>query len=152
FTAVPGEIITSISIAWGSSALSDPNLDGLPYTVVVWSDPNGDGSPDDAEVLTIVYGVVAQQGTDTFIETPITPTVITTPSFFVGFMITHSAGQFPSAFDQSTGIPNRSFLAGAPVGGPAGDIFDLNNNPMPVAPIESFGSFFGNWLIRIDTV
>ena len=44
-------VITSISIAWGTPAFPDPSLDGLSYTAVLWSDPNGDGSPTDAVVL-----------------------------------------------------------------------------------------------------
>ena len=44
-------VITSISIAWGTPAFPDPTLNGLPYTAVLWSDPNGDGSPTDAVVL-----------------------------------------------------------------------------------------------------
>src|SRR6476646_2935333 len=44
-------VITSISIAWGTPLFPDPTLNGLPYTAVLWSDPNGDGSPTDAVVL-----------------------------------------------------------------------------------------------------
>ena len=44
-------VITSISIAWGTPAFPDPTLNGLAYTAVLWSDPNGDGSPTDAVVL-----------------------------------------------------------------------------------------------------
>ena len=53
FAVIPGsETITSINIAWGTPAFPDPSLNGLPYTVAVWSDPNGDGSPTDAVLLT----------------------------------------------------------------------------------------------------
>ena len=87
----------------------DPSLDGLPYTVAIWSDPNGDGNPTDAVLLTTAGGVVANQGTDTFISTDIPDTVITTSNFFVGFLIGNTAdGQFPSAFDESSPIFNRS--------------------------------------------
>src|SRR5438552_3749661 len=112
FTVIPGsDTINSISIAWGTPAFFDPSLDGLPYTAVLWSDPNGDGQPDDAAVLATAPGVVASQGTNTFLITPITPTGVAT-SFFVGFIITHMAGQFPSAFDESAPVFNRSFVAG----------------------------------------
>jgi hypothetical protein len=146
FAVLPGaETISTVSIAWGTPVFPDPSLDGLPYTVAVWSDPNGDGNPNDAILLTTANGVVANQGTDTFITTDITDTTITTANFFVGFLIGHSAGQFPSAFDESSPLFNRSYVAG----GANGDINDLNNNEIPVAPIESFG-LFGNWLIRAD--
>ena len=35
----------------GTPAFPDPTLNGLAYTAVLWSDPNGDGSPTDAVVL-----------------------------------------------------------------------------------------------------
>ena len=79
-------VITSISIAWGTPAFPDPTLNGLPYTAVLWSDPNGDGSPTDAVVLAMAPGVISQQGTDTFITTVIPPTMVTTANFFVGFL------------------------------------------------------------------
>src|SRR5215216_4805470 len=93
-------LINSISIAWGTPAFPDPSLNGLPYTAYLWSDPNGDGSPTDAVVLAMAPGVVASAGTDTFITTAIPPTMVTTTNFFVGFVITHTAGQFPAAFDE----------------------------------------------------
>lgn len=122
----------------------DPSLDGLPYTVALWSDPNGDGDPGDAVLLTTASGVVSQQGTDTFIQTNINAS-ISTQNFFVGFLITQGAGQFPAAFDESNPIFNRSYIAG----GANGNINNLNDNDLPVAPIEIYG-LFGNWLIRAD--
>ena len=149
FAVIPGsETITSINIAWGTPAFPDPSLNGLPYTVAVWSDPNGDGSPTDAVLLTTASGVVADEGTDTFIDVAITPTTITTQNFFVGFGIDQVAGQFPSAFDEDNPLPNRSWIAGSNTQGGA-DLEDLNNNDIPVATIESFG-LFGNWMIRAD--
>jgi hypothetical protein len=133
-------IITSISIAWGTPAFPDPSLDGLAYTAVLWSDPNGDGSPTDAVVLATAPGVVAQEGTDTFISSTITPTTVTTPNFFVGFVITQNAGQFPAALDETApNLPNRSWVS------LAGDI----NNLSDAVTIESVG-FPGNWLIRAE--
>lgn len=103
FAVIPGsETINSINIAWGTPAYPDPTLDGLPYTVVLWDDPDGDGDPSDANVLATASGVVANQGTDTFIHTLIPSTTVTTPNFFVGFLLPNTlAGQFPSAFDET---------------------------------------------------
>src|SRR5947207_7416978 len=149
FAVIPGsETITSINIAWGTPTFPDPSLNGLPYTVAVWSDPNVDGSPTDAVLLTTASGVVADEGTDTFIDVAITPTTITTQNFFVGFGIDQVAGQFPSAFDEDNPLPNRSWIAGSNTQGGA-DLEDLNNNDIPVATIESFG-LSGNWMIRAD--
>ena len=63
-------LISSISIAWGTPAFPDPTLNGLPFTAVLWSDPNGDGSPTDAVVLAMAPGVIAAEGTATFITIP----------------------------------------------------------------------------------
>ncbi|HEY8670960.1 MAG TPA: hypothetical protein VIL63_08980, partial [Terriglobales bacterium] len=150
FTVIPGsETITSINIAWGTPAFPDPTLIGLPYTVVLWGDPNNDGNPNDpANVLATASGVITDQGHDLFLATAITPTTITGTSFFVGFLIPNTAsGQFPASFDQDNPLSNRSYIAGGASG--TGDINDLNNNDLPVAPIESFG-LIGNWLIRAD--
>jgi hypothetical protein len=145
FKVIAGsEAISSVSIAWGTPAFPDPTLDGLPYTVAIWSDPNGDGDPGDAVLLTTASGVVSNQGTVTFLTTNISAT-IATQNFFVGFLITQAAGQFPAAFDESNPLSNRSYIAG----GAQGNINNLNDNDLPVAPIESFG-LIGNWLIRAD--
>jgi len=133
-------VITSISIAWGTPLFPDPTLNGLPYTAVLWSDPNGDGSPTDAVVLAQAPGVISQQGTDTFITTAIPPTMVTTTNFFVGFLITHVAGQFPAAFDETAPtLPNRSWVDAT------ANINDLSG----AITIESAG-LVGNWLIRAD--
>jgi hypothetical protein len=65
--------------------------------------------------------------------------MVTTANFFVGFLITHTAGQFPAAFDESAPIPNRSWI----------DLTSNINDLSGAAPIESFG-LVGNWLIRAD--
>jgi hypothetical protein len=150
FAVIPGqETINQINIAWGTPLFPDFTLDGLPYTVCIWSDPDGDGNPTDAQLLMTASGVVSAQGTDTFITTNITA-AITTPTFFVGFLITQAAGQFPAAFDETNPtFSNRSYVAGDSIPG-TGNINDLNDNDLPVAPIESYG-LIGNWLIRANT-
>lgn len=146
FAVIPGNnTITSVSIAWGTPLFPDPSLNGISYTAVIWSDPNGDGNPTDAVVLATAPGTISSAGTDTFISTTFNTTV-TTANFFVGFLVNHAAGQFPAAFDETNPtFSNRSYIAG----GASGDINNLNNNDLPVAPIESFG-LIGNWLIRAD--
>src|SRR5215216_3827086 len=141
FAVVTGNnLITSISIAWGTPAFPDPTLNGLAYTAYLWSDPNGDGSPTDAVVLASAPGVVAQAGTDTFLTTNLPPTMVNTANFFVGFVITHAAGQFPAAFDETPPtLPNRSWVS---IGGNP-------NNLSDAITIESAG-LVGNWLIRAE--
>jgi hypothetical protein len=144
FAVTPGNnTIISLSIAWGTPINPDPTLNGLTYTAVLWSDPNGDGLPQDAVVLATAPGVIAGASTNTFLLSPITPTTVLTPNFFVGFIITQAtATQFPAAFDQTAPtFPNRSF---AVIGS---NINDLSG----AITIESAG-LVGNWLIRATAI
>ena len=91
-------------------------------------------------VLATAPGVISQEGTNTFLTSVITPTLVTTPNFFVGFVITHSAGQAPAAVDETPPtLSNRSWAA------PTGNINDLSG----ALPIEQ-GIIVGNWLIGAD--
>ena len=148
FAVVPGaETITSVSIAWGSTAFFDPSLDGLPYLAILWSDPNGDGDPSDAIVLGTAPGVISSQGTDTFLVTDLART-IPTSNFFVGFVVRQVSGQFPAAFDESNPLSNRSYVTGD--NSPPADFYRLlRNTEIPLLPIEGYG-LFGNWLIRAE--
>jgi hypothetical protein len=144
FAVIPGSnIITSISIAWGDPAHPQPFLTGLPYTAVLWSDPNGDGSPTDAEVLAMTSGTIANPSTNTFNVSPITPTAVLTPNFFVGFIIFTDFGyNSPAALDQTDPtFSDRSFIK---VG------FDPNNLS-GATPNEDSG-IDGNWLIRAEAI
>ena len=92
-------------------------------------------------------GVVSQAGTNTFISSDFN-VIIPTANFFVGFIIHHSAGQLPAALDETLPIySNRSYIAG----GAVGDIHNLNNNDLPVTPIENYGPA-GNWLVDVQTI
>ena len=137
-------MITSISIAWGTPVAPDPSLNGLSYTVVLWSDPNNDGSPTDAVVLATANDVIANANTDTFITTNITPTVVASQNFFVGFVLSQTAGQFPAAFDETAPLPMRSWVS---IGGNINNLSDAQ--PIEVA---TGGQLVGNWLIRAEGV
>ena len=139
--------LVSIYIAWGSPFFPDPSLNGLSYTAVLWEDSGGAGNPADAVVIATLPGVVSQAGTNTFISSNFN-VIIPTANFFVGFIIHHSAGQLPAALDETLPIySNRSYIAG----GAVGDIHNLNNNDLPVTPIENYGPA-GNWLVDVQTI
>ena len=142
FATIPGSnLINQILIAWGTPAFPDPSLDGLAYTASLWSDPNGDGNPADAVLLASAPGIISMEGTDTFLISNIAPTLVTTANFFVGFTVTHAAGQFPAAFDEDAPtFSNTSWInIGPDIGGGA------------AFPIEQAG-LVGNWLIRANAV
>lgn len=142
FTVTGGNnIINSIAIAWGTPSFPDPTLIGLTYTAYLWNDPNGDGSPTDATVLTSQSGVITSQGTDTFLVSLIAPTHVLTANFFVGFVINQLPGQFPASQDTTNPLSNRSWVS---LGGDP-------NNMSDAEPIEFYG-LPGNWMIRADAV
>src|SRR5205085_6529646 len=54
-----------------------------------------------------------------------------------------------AAFDETNPTySNRSYVAGGSTG--SGNIMDLTDNELPVAPIEIYG-LIGNWLVRANT-
>ncbi|CAN5761322.1 hypothetical protein BH20VER1_BH20VER1_30190 [soil metagenome] len=111
-------IILSISVAFSSlGGTGSALLNGLPFTVYLWSDPNNDGSPTDAVVLTSATGTVMNAGTNSFITVNIAPTAIMGSSFFVGALMTHPSGTFPAALNQTAPtFSNRSWVAGGAAG------------------------------------
>ena len=154
FTVIGGNnMIGSVSVAWGSPAVPNFTLNGLSYTAVIWSDPNGDGDPTDAQVLGTASATISNANTDTF-NVSVFPTCVTvTRSFFVGFIITYGPSPNPgriTAFDMSSPLANRSFITGASAN--TGNIYDLSatgGNSVPLHPVEFYGAI-GNWLIRAD--
>ena len=146
FTCVAGaDKITQVEIAFGCYDL----LNGLPITVVLESDPDGDGTPNDAHVLTSLDGVISGASPSfpipsaTWVTFDITDTIIPVgQKFFVGFIMQNSpSGQFPGAFDQTTAA-HRSWW------GYSAGTFDPNAWT-GFAELTTLG-YPGNWLIRAD--
>ena len=81
FVVEPGkELLTGVDLQWGSG------VDGLPATVGIWSDPDGDGDPADAALLQSVP-VVGEFGfTGTWVTVDLDEQVLgpVGTSFFVG--------------------------------------------------------------------
>ncbi len=92
------EIIAAVSTAFG--APFDPEFSGVqigdPFRVFLWSDPDGDGNPVDAELLasasaTIEEGMI---GTNTLQVVAIEPTEVL-GSFFIGAAVESELGPAP---------------------------------------------------------
>ncbi len=149
FTSVSGmEKITGLQIAFGANSSSDAPADGSPVLAAIWSDPNNDGNPADAQVLNSVAGVVANSHTDTFVSFPFsTPTTIPVgDNFFVGFqhIETGGLGNYAVARDTSSDAGVSWIFANT-----SGTPLDLNN----LGTAELGGTFTslgfaGNALIR----
>jgi len=119
---------------------------GLPLTVYVWSDPDGDGQPNDAQVLASANTTVVAPDTNTFSRVPLPTAVeIANGSFFVGAIYFHHAGERPTALDQ------HSFAAESWIAGYAAT-YDPNNLPNATSVLQPLTalSFQGNWMIRAE--
>ncbi len=130
--------ITAISLAWGNVP------DGLPCTVYLWSDPNGDGDPSDAQVFASATTVVANAGTDVFATVDIPDTYVgpAGTSFFAGAMMDHQPDEYPAAMDYE----------GWGQGWIAGDMtYSLDPNDLAGGSTE-LQPYIDSWLVRAEAV
>ncbi len=144
-------VIDQISIAYGTPAGLDPSMDGLPVTILLYSDPTG-GTPWDSTLVWSLNTTIAGQGTNTF-QNYAVPNIAVGTNFAVGFLFDTAAtpNRFPAAFDQSA--PNFSGRSFAGFDTPANSV-NINDlaGSIPAgnrAAIEAFG-LVGNWLIRAN--
>ena len=158
FSVLPGQnVISSLSIAWGSpGSASNPNINNLPMQALIYSDPNGDGDPTDAILLSSVAGTIQSAGTQTFITYTFgVPVPVLTTGFFVGYFvpefIINNARQFFAAVNTTPTTFNatRSFLFGMSDGSEP-DISTLGNND--VGGANSDLGINGNYLVRANAI
>jgi len=146
-------LITNIRAAFGTPL----TITGLPATAYLWSDPNGDGSPADAQVLASAVGVaVGNTGVPinapTFVDFNIPDTNRPVGSnFFIGISMNHLAGQFPAAIDQTAPLPGAGVTWGA--FGATPNSVDPNN--LGASSLTDFftlssSGLHGKWLVRAD--
>jgi hypothetical protein len=147
FTVIAGgQTISNIGIAWALI----PN--GTPLLAKLWSDPNGDGNPSDAVVLSSIPGVVSSSlPASTPSGTAVTFAIYDIPdvvllvgqSFFVG--ATMPAPPIPSevAFDlnppnhgQGWGVHALDFLGSTPLHFTGSDFLVRANVPSAAAVAE----------------
>ena len=153
FDVISGQtMISTISVAWGTPLFPDPSLNGMPVTIAVWSDPDGDGDPTDGLLLGSVTGTVQNASTDTFVDYTFNPPIDVSAftSFFVGDLTPSSTDveRFFQGLDETPPSQMQSWLVGNGDGSDV-DINTLGNNTL-IGTIDSFG-LPGNWLIRADT-
>lgn len=154
FAVIPGQTaITSVSVVWGSPLFPGFAPNGTPVTIGVWSDPNGDGQPNDSTLLGSVAGTVQNSDTNTFVTYTFASAVnlpAGATSFFIGDLTPMNNGpqNFWQGQDTSDSAPNKSWVVGNGSGADV-DLNNLGNNDL-IGTIDSFG-LTGNWLIRGDT-
>ena len=149
FTTQPGgESITQVSAAFGRDSGNPSGLmGGEAVTFVVWDDPNNDGDPSDAIVLTTqAHNIVNFDDGVTFDVVSLLTPVTVSGGFFVGVQAPPLVGAlFPAAQDISTLINGTSWVAASPGG------TNLNNlsGADLFGTIEGFG-LPGAWMVRAE--
>ena len=127
----------AVDLVWGQVA------EGTLTDIAIWDDPNNDGDPSDAVLLTTAGPVpAANPGAWIFTTVPVPPTFVGNAgdSFFIGAHLTQQPDEYPLALDETPPFLMQSWIA-------VGDnLEDLSANSY-IELIDSFG-YPGNWLIR----
>jgi hypothetical protein len=137
FNVVEGAgIVEGIEVLFGIMPL------GTQVGAYVWSDPNGDGDPTDAQVLWSDTVTVLQTDTFSQIDVPNVDVGDTGASFFVGFTVSVTDQDFPATLDiEGVPTPDRSWGVGsnAPI-----DPNDLSAGAVEFGTINNllFGNLF----------
>jgi len=173
FTVESGlETITGLRVAFGGDAGNNNVPNGTTVTFYLWADPNQDGDPSDAFVITSWSGLVANSGSNTLntYTLPSPETLTAGDSFFAGAIVDGLANTpFPNdvrvgALDEDGNdtIPDyppalHSWVASSNQSIPV-DPGDLDGVIQPVARVDNVFplptcqgcSGDGTWLIRIN--
>ena len=148
FNVIGGfETLTAINIAWGTGA------GGSPATILVFDDPDNDGSPVDVTPADVLFslGIVTGAGpTDVFTSYATAPTALGAvgDSFFIGGYSSTPPAEFPARIDLTTQV-GRSWVAGGNTG--TVNPLDPNAAALPLSNLSGFG-FNGNFMVRGDAV
>jgi hypothetical protein len=136
------DTVTAIRTPFGSSSL------GYFVSIHIWSDPNQDGDPTDAQPLITVPYQIVQDDLVVQIDLPRTYVGPEGTKYFVGFV---SSGPilFPAACDFDPPYePGTSWIVGADV---QIDPADLSANAVEFEPLDAAGFSDGvNWMIDIE--
>jgi hypothetical protein len=168
-----GEILKSVSLTWGkpapqtapsqiggspTSGLADWQTRDYPATIFLYSDPNNDGNPNDAQLLTQAETRVANPDTTQLTTVNLSPTQLAVgQKFFVGALLRNlERNQRPATANVNSQNPGRSWFAIGNHGDDQPSNFDavnLANNfvsgenqqsPIPLPTV------YGNWVLRVS--
>lgn len=143
-----GETITDIQAPIGSPVDTRP-YNGLPMTVLLYTDPDG-GSPTNATLVTSLNTTVANANTGIINNYDIPDTLITTNDFFVAIVMRNLPGSngFVASIDLTAPNVTNVSWAGFTLPGNSMNVNNLATIPAgQLGLIEGFG-FAGNWGIR----
>jgi hypothetical protein len=131
------EVVSGVEVIWGY--FSVPRQ----LTVGLWSDPDGDGDPLDAQLLTALDVTSGDSWTGSTLELPPTYVGPAGGRFFVGFygLFPKDEGHFPASLDDGS-LARRSWWISAPT--PI-DPYDLSQGAVEYGPISSVCGCDGDW-------
>ena len=141
--------ITEISSVWGSTGGTGQPPEGAPARFLVYEDPNDDGDPSDAVLLTEVETTVQDPGTDAFTTEAIAPTSVDGTFFIAALFQNQDADTFPAPLDQSSGSQGASWVVGNTTQG-GFNVDDLAANDVPPTLTDDIPALAGNWVLRAD--
>jgi len=137
YDTIPGhETIVSVNQIYGSYVYpgSSPG-NGSPCEVFVWNDPTNDGDPSDCLLLAREKTTVQNVDTNTVTVVPLTAPVTVDGEFYVGCVMTLSAGVYGAPADETTVyVSGRTFFCSAAIPG-SFDPHSLTANTQP--PFEA---------------
>ncbi len=114
--------------------------EGTPITVIVYADPDGDGDPTNATVLSAASHESEPTSTSTFATYPIRPTNVGDVGFFVAIAAFVPQRQSVARMDQDTlGVDSWLFYDGELLIDPGAAPFILRMSDSP---------FNGTWMVR----
>ena len=138
FVVIPGsEEIVAVDLVWGLMDEGDSAIVGL------WSDPNGDGNPEDAKLLASSGPVVVHDPQTNIVKSialPPTYVGVVGTSFFVGGHAVSDFDDYPAALDNNSQSAAQSWIT-------YGSDFSTFSDP-PVL-LDTLGPpYAGNWIVR----
>lgn len=148
FTTIGGcERIAAVFVAWNHPLV--PGVpDGTPAKVYVWDDPDDDGNPINAVLVSTQPVSVQNAGTGILNRYVLDVPATVSGVFFVGTSVVHVSGQYPAAMDSTTPyVAGSSWFAGSTAG--TFNAANLAANLIPPSDIAGAG-FPAFWMVRAD--
>jgi hypothetical protein len=114
--------------------------EGTPITIIIYGDPDGDGDPTNASVLSAASHASRPTSTSTFATYPIRPTHVSEGGFFVAVAAFVPQRQAAARMDQNTpGVNSWLFYDSELLPDPGAAPFILRMSDSP---------FAGTWMVR----
>lgn len=142
------DTIVSIETAVGPAGQLPPDVpNGTTITLYVWEDPNDDGEPSDAVLLSLATGTVQNSGTG-LPATYTVPAATVHGRFFVGAMVPVAGGLSAAPMDLQTPAAGRAYFA---IGDPQGSFDPLHFSNNFYGHVETLAAFLNHcWVLRAN--